>query len=59
VLRPAIIEGFDQALDVAQSVAVEFGASVSSDQTVKALKIIEEARAMVLGSEGQPKTGLR
>jgi hypothetical protein len=30
-LRPAIIEGFAQALDVAQSVAVEYGTAMPSE----------------------------
>jgi len=54
-LRAAIVEGFDQSADVAQSVAVQFGKTASPDHTVKALRIIEEMRAMVLGDEGKPK----
>jgi hypothetical protein len=51
-LRPAIIEGFAQALDVARSAAVEYGTSTPSDQAVMALEIVEEARAMVLALPG-------
>jgi hypothetical protein len=54
-LRVAIVEGFDQAADIADSVAVRFGKTASPEHTVKALSIIEEMRAMVLGDEGKPK----
>jgi hypothetical protein len=57
-LRPAIAEGFDQAADVAQSVAIQFGKSAAPEQTVKALRIVEEMRAMVLGNEHKPKHGV-
>ena len=54
-LRFTIAEAFDQAADVAQSVAVQFGKAASPEHTVKALRIIEEIRTMVLGEGGQPK----
>jgi hypothetical protein len=54
-LRPAIVEGFNQAADVADSVAVQFGKSASPEHTIKALRIIEEMRTMVLGNDGKPK----
>jgi hypothetical protein len=54
-LRAAIIAGFDQAADIADSVAVRFGKTASPEHTLKALSIIEEIRAMVLGDEGKPK----
>jgi hypothetical protein len=57
-LRPAIIEGFNQSADVADSVAIQFGKSASSEHTVKVIRIIEEMRAMVLGNEGEPKHGV-
>jgi hypothetical protein len=50
LLRPAIVEGFDQSADEADSVAVRFGKSASSEHTVKAIRIIEEMRAVVLGN---------
>jgi hypothetical protein len=55
LLRAAIVEGFDQAADVAESVAVQFGKSASPEHTVKAVRIVEEMRAVVLGDEGKPK----
>jgi hypothetical protein len=54
-LRAAIIEGFDQSADVADSVAIIFGKSASPQHTVKAIRIVEEMRAMVLGNESKPK----
>jgi hypothetical protein len=54
-LRPAIIEGFDQSLDIAQSVAIQFGRDASPEHTVKAFRIVEEMRAMVLGNDDKPK----
>jgi hypothetical protein len=54
-LRAAIVEGFNQAADVADSVAVRFGNTASPEHTLKALSIIEEMRAMVLGDERKPK----
>jgi hypothetical protein len=54
-LRRAIVEGFDQAADVAQGVALtELGEPADPQQAVEALRIIEETRAMVLGNEGKP-----
>jgi hypothetical protein len=55
-LRSAIIEGFDQSSDVAESVAVHFGKAASSEHTIKALRIIEETRAMVIGAGEGPKS---
>jgi hypothetical protein len=57
-LRAAIVEGFDQSADVADSIAIQFGKSASPEHTVKALLIIEEMRAMVLGDEGKPKNAV-
>jgi len=54
-LRFTITEAFNEAADVAQSVAVRFGKSASPEHTVKALRIIEDMRAMVLGDESKPK----
>jgi hypothetical protein len=54
-LRSAIIEGFDQSADVADSVAIQFGKSAAPEHTVKAIRIVEEMRAMVLGNEGKPR----
>jgi hypothetical protein len=55
-LRFTITQAFNEAADVAQSVAVRFGKSASPEHTVKALRIIEEMRAMVLGDENKPKS---
>jgi hypothetical protein len=53
-VRAAIIEGFDQSSDVADSVAIQFGAAASPEHTMKAVEIIDDLRVMVLGD--QPKT---
>lgn len=55
LLRAAIIQGFDQSADVGDSVALQFGDTASPDHTMKALRIIEEMRAMVLGNDSEPK----
>jgi hypothetical protein len=54
-LRASIVQGFDQSADVADSIAVQFGETASSEHTIKALRIIEEMRAMVLGDDSKPK----
>jgi hypothetical protein len=54
-LREAIIEGFDQSADVVDSVSMIQGIGSSPNHAVKALRIIEEVRAMVLGDDGKPK----
>jgi hypothetical protein len=48
-LRSAIADGFNQSADTAESVAILLGKSASPDHTVKALRIIEEMRGVVLG----------
>jgi hypothetical protein len=53
--KTSIEEGFDQALEIAQSVAVKFGSTASPDHTTKCIRIIEELRAGVLGPDGKPK----
>ncbi|WOH53209.1 hypothetical protein [Bradyrhizobium sp. sBnM-33] len=56
LLRPSIVEGFNQAAEVADSVAIRFGKSASPEHTVKTIRIIEEIRTAVLGNEGkQPR----
>jgi hypothetical protein len=50
-LRSAIVRGFDQSADVAQTVAEQFGRAASPDHTIKTMRIIEEMRQMVLGDE--------
>lgn len=57
-LRPAITEGLNQAANVAEHVAIKFGKSAPSEHTVKALRIVEEIRAMVLGNEYKPKNAV-
>jgi hypothetical protein len=54
-LRPAIVAGFDQSADFAQIIAEQFGKSASPDHTIKAMRIIEEMRQVVLGKEETPR----
>ena len=51
-LRRVITASFDQAADAAQSVAIELG------QPAEVLRIIEETRAMVLGTPKPSSTDL-
>lgn len=53
-LCPAIVEGFNQSSDIAEQVAIMKGKSSPPEHAVKALRIIEELRAAVLGDE-EPK----
>lgn len=55
-LRTAIVEGFDQALDVAQSDDVQFADPTSPENSVKILRIIEETRVMVI-DKTKPRSG--
>ena len=48
-LLPAIATGLDDAADFVEDFAIHKGKTVSSEQTAKALRIIEEIRATALG----------
>jgi hypothetical protein len=54
-LRSAIVRGFDQSADAAQTLAEQFERTASPDHTIKIMRIIEEMRQMVLGNEGKPR----
>jgi hypothetical protein len=54
-LRLAIVVGFDQSVDMVEDITSMFGKSASPDHMVKALHLVEEMRAMVLGDGGKPK----
>jgi hypothetical protein len=51
----AISEAFDDAANVAERVAIHFGKAASPEQTVKALRVVEELRTVVLGNKNDPK----
>ena len=53
-IRSAIVKGFDQSANVAETVALtKFGESAAPKHAVEALRIIEEFRVMILGNEGK------
>lgn len=54
-LHRAVTEAFDDAVDVAQSVAIHFGKTAQAEHTVKALRVVEEMRAVVFGDQNKPK----
>lgn len=54
-LRLAIVAGFDQSVDMAEDITSMSGKSASPDHMGKALRLVEEMRAMVLGDAGKPK----
>jgi hypothetical protein len=54
-LKRTIIEAFDDAANIAEHTAIHLGKSASPEQTVKALRIVEELRAVVLGNQDKPK----
>jgi hypothetical protein len=57
-LRSAMVDAFNQSADTAESVAILLGKSASPDHTVKALRIIEEMRGVVLGDGKDKLKGL-
>lgn len=57
-LRGPIAEGFENALGMAEAVAMQFGSSASPEHTVKCIRIIEELRAAILGPPGKPQHGI-
>jgi len=50
-MRFNIAEGFSQAADQVEAVALTFGHAASSKHTVKALQIVEQLRTAVLGPD--------
>jgi hypothetical protein len=56
-LKAAMVAGFRRSADIAEHTAIMMGKFASPDHTVKAMRIIEELRTVVLGEEGKPKAG--
>ena len=54
-IERALREGFDDAANVTENLAIHFGKAASPDHTVKALRVVEEMRAVVFGDQGKPK----
>ena len=57
-LAEAITKGFDDASSCAESVAIKFGQSASPDHSIKALRVIEELRAVVVRDQKKPRHGV-
>jgi hypothetical protein len=51
----AIAQAFDDAANIAESLAIHFGKRASPEQNVKTLRVVEELRAVVFGGETKPK----
>lgn len=50
-MRFNIAEAFANAADQVEDIAIQYGKSAASDHTVKALRIVEEMRTIVLGPD--------
>jgi hypothetical protein len=51
----ALRDGFDDAANVAERLAIHFGKAARPEHTVKALRIVEELRTVVFGDQDKPK----
>ena len=51
----AVRDGFDDAANVTERLAIHFGKAARPEHTVKALRVVEEMRAVVFGDKGEPK----
>lgn len=51
----AIRKAFDDAANIAETTAIHLGKSASPEQTVKAIRIVEELRAVVFSDKSDPK----
>jgi hypothetical protein len=54
-LAEAITRGFDDAANSVEDLAIRIGKSASPEQTVKALRIVEEIRTATLGNKNKPR----
>jgi hypothetical protein len=54
-VRQAIVEAFDDAANITEHTAIQVGKAASPEHTVKALRVVEELRAVVFGDQGKPK----
>ncbi|MFN0191595.1 MAG: hypothetical protein ACKVP5_06410 [Aestuariivirga sp.] len=53
-LRDTISKVFDNAANHCEDIAIRFGKSASPEHTVKALRVVEEIRTLVLGKQQKP-----
>jgi hypothetical protein len=49
-MHTAISRGFDDAANVVEHLAISYGTRASPEQTVKALRVVEELRTATLGN---------
>jgi hypothetical protein len=57
-LAAAIAAGLDDATDQVEHIAISLGKAASPEHTVKALRIVEELRATILGNQHKPRGGI-
>lgn len=57
-LAPVIAKAFDNAARALEDYAIFMGKAAHPEHGVKAIRIVEELRAAVLGSPGKPKGGI-
>jgi hypothetical protein len=58
MLRDAIKLGFDDAASMVENIALCLGKAASPDQSVKAIRIVEELRTATLGNPDKPRHGV-
>jgi hypothetical protein len=58
MLRDAIKLGFDDAASMVENIALRLGKAASPDQSVKAIRIVEELRTATLGNPDKPRHGV-
>jgi hypothetical protein len=56
-MRFYFAEAFTNAADQVENIAIQFGKSAASEHTVKALRIVEEMRTIVLGPDKPTRFG--
>jgi hypothetical protein len=55
-LDGAIAAGLDDAANQVEDIAIHFGKAASPEHTVKAIRIVEELRATVLGNQDKSRS---
>ena len=57
-LNRVVREALDDAANIAELTAIHLGKSASPEHSVKAIRVVEEIRAVVLGDQDKPKHGV-
>ena len=57
-LNRAVREAFDDASSIAEIVAINLGKTAKPEQTIKAMRIVEDMRAVIFGRENKPEHGV-